>query len=370
MSKCKILLIALALASCSFFAPQRTDQGRLSFSTRTFPPLPKPRPPFAIAPAEPVDPPASLNPLAASQSFDLPKPIAPDHGGGQGHIVRAGETLSSLSRAYGVSLRAVIAQNNLTPPYGLSIGQEIIIPQGREHRVVKGDTVYSLSLRYELSIAELAARNGLQVPYTLFVGQRLVVPGLAEQRALAASPPPRSSLPFAQTPQITMPQGSSQGVDPQNSEPQVAIRPRKRPLSRSIEPSVPQAPARASSRFLRPVQGKVISGFGPKAGGIFNDGINIAVRSGTPVRAAENGVVVYAGSRLKGFGQMLLIKHADGWLTAYAHNSEILVAQGDIVRRGQPVARAGQSGNVDRPQLHFEVRQGEKSLNPLPLLDQ
>ena len=365
MSKCKIFLIALALASCSFFTPQRTDQGRLSFSTRTFPPLPKPRPPFAIAPAEPVEPSAPLNPLAASQSFDLSKPIASHHRDAQGHTVQAGETLSSLSRAYGVSLRAVIAQNSLTPPYGLSIGQEIIIPQGREHRVVKGDTVYSLSLRYDLPIAELAARNGLQVPYTLFVGQRLIVPGVVEQRVLAENP--RSSLSLAQTPPDSL---SSQSVTPQSSEPLVKIRPRKRPLSRSIEPSVPQAPARTSSRFLRPVQGKVISGFGPKAGGIFNDGINIAARLGTPVRAAENGVVVYAGSRLKGFGQMLLIKHADGWLTAYAHNSEILVAQGDIVRRGQPVARAGQSGNVDRPQLHFEVRQGEKSLNPLPLLDQ
>ena len=359
--------MALFLASCSFFIPQSTDQGRLSFSTRTFPPLPKPRPSFARAPAEPVAPPAPLNPLAASQSFDPPKPIVSDHGGGQAHIVRAGETLSSLSRAYGVSLRAVIAQNNLTPPYGLSIGQEIIIPQGREHRVVKGDTVYSLSLRYDLPIAELATRNGLQVPYTLFIGQRLIVPGVVEQRVLAEKP--LSPLSFAQTP-LSPDIPSSQAIDPQGSEPPVKIRPRKRPLSRSIEPSVPQAPARASSRFLRPVQGQLISGFGPKAGGIFNDGINIAVRLGTPVRAAENGVVVYAGSRLKGFGQMLLIKHADGWLTAYAHNSEILVAQGDIVRRGQPVARAGQSGNVDRPQLHFEVRQGEKSLNPLPLLDQ
>ena len=358
--KCKIFLMALFLASCSFFIPQSTDQGRLSFSTRTFPPLPKPRPSFARAPAEPVAPP--LNPLAASQSFDPPKPIV---SGGQAHMVRAGETLSSLSRAYGVSLRAVIAQNNLTPPYGLRIGQEIIIPQGREHRVVKGDTVYSLSLRYDLPIAELAARNGLQVPYTLFIGQRLIVPGVVEQRILAENP--RSPLNFAQTSSESL---SSQSVPPQSSGSPVKIRPRKRPLSRSIEPSVPQAPARTSNRFLRPVQGQVISGFGPKAGGIFNDGINIAVRLGAPVRAAENGVVVYAGSRLKGFGQMLLIKHADGWLTAYAHNSEILVAQGDIVRRGQPVARAGQSGNVDRPQLHFEVRQGEKSLNPLPLLDQ
>ncbi len=365
--RCKIFLMALALSSCSFFMPQSQEQDRLSFSTRNFPPLPKPRPLFVVAP-RPVESVEVLQPPAPSQSLDLPgfpAPIVSHHRGGQRHTVRAGETLSSLSRAYGVSLRAVIAQNNLKPPYGLGIGQKIIIPQGREHRVVKGDTVYSLSLFYDLSIAELAARNGLQVPYTLFVGQRLIVPDLVERRAPAVDPLSRSPLSFAQTPQT-----QAQSIVPQNSEPHVKIRPRKRPLSRSTELSVPQAPARASSRFLRPVQGKMISGFGPKAGGIFNDGINIAVRSGTPVRAAENGVVVYAGSRLKGFGQMLLIKHADGWLTAYAHNSEILVAQGDIVLRGQPVARAGQSGNVDRPQLHFEVRKGEKSLNPLPLLDQ
>jgi murein DD-endopeptidase MepM/ murein hydrolase activator NlpD len=123
-------------------------------------------------------------------------------------------------------------------------------------------------------------------------------------------------------------------------------------------------PARGGGRFLWPVDGRVIAGFGPREGGLHNDGINIAAAPGTQVRAAENGVVVYAGNELRGFGNLLLIKHADGWTTAYAHAATLLVRRGDRVTRGQPIATVGQTGNVDRPQLHFEIRKGQRAVNP------
>lgn len=120
--------------------------------------------------------------------------------------------------------------------------------------------------------------------------------------------------------------------------------------------------------FLWPVSGDVISAFGPKGNGLFNDGINIAAARGAPVRAAESGVVAYAGNELRGFGNMILIKHADGWVTAYAHADELMVAKGERVSKGQVIARVGSTGSVETPQLHFEMRKGKKAVDPMQYL--
>ena len=112
----------------------------------------------------------------------------------------------------------------------------------------------------------------------------------------------------------------------------------------------------------------MLSGFGGKAKGLVNDGINIAAPRGAPVRAAENGVVAYAGNELRGFGNMLLVKHEGGWITAYAHNGELLVKPGSRVRKGEPIARVGSSGNVRTPQLHFELRRGKEAVDPIKYL--
>jgi murein DD-endopeptidase MepM/ murein hydrolase activator NlpD len=122
--------------------------------------------------------------------------------------------------------------------------------------------------------------------------------------------------------------------------------------------------------FQWPVQGHIVSDFGPKPGGLHNDGINIAAARGTPVQAAENGVVVYAGNELRGFGNLLLVRHADGWVTAYGHCDQLLVRRGQQVRRGQTIAKVGSTGNVRSPQLHFEVRRGTRPVNPNEFLEQ
>ena len=132
--------------------------------------------------------------------------------------------------------------------------------------------------------------------------------------------------------------------------------------------AIPKPPARTGGKFLWPVPGKVVGKFGPQGSGRHNDGINILAPRGTPVRAAENGVVVYAGQQLKGFGRLLLVKHADSWMTAYAHNDTLLVQRGQTVQRGQPIARVGSSGNVASPQLHFEIRKGKRAVDPARVL--
>jgi murein DD-endopeptidase MepM/ murein hydrolase activator NlpD len=117
-----------------------------------------------------------------------------------------------------------------------------------------------------------------------------------------------------------------------------------------------------------PVRGKVISGFGSKPNGLKNEGINIAVPEGTSIRAAESGVVAYAGNELKGYGNLVLIRHEGGYVTAYAHAKEIFVKRGDTVKRGDVIAKAGQTGSVSSPQVHFEVRKGATALDPMKFL--
>jgi murein DD-endopeptidase MepM/ murein hydrolase activator NlpD len=131
---------------------------------------------------------------------------------------------------------------------------------------------------------------------------------------------------------------------------------------------VPEPKAMSGRKFLLPVNGKLTARFGSVSNGLHNDGINIAAPRGTPVRAAQNGVVAYAGNELKGFGNLLLIRHANGWMTAYAHNDVLLVKRGDQVKRGQVIARVGSTGNVATPQLHFELRHNTEAVDPTPNL--
>jgi murein DD-endopeptidase MepM/ murein hydrolase activator NlpD len=121
--------------------------------------------------------------------------------------------------------------------------------------------------------------------------------------------------------------------------------------------------------FRWPVRGRVIAGYGAKTSGKQNDGINVAVPEGTPVKAADDGVVTYAGNELKGYGNLVLIKHNNGYVTAYAHTSELMVKRGDTIKRGQIIAKSGQTGEVQSPQLHFEIRKGSQPVDPTQFLN-
>ncbi|WP_299376163.1 peptidoglycan DD-metalloendopeptidase family protein [uncultured Kiloniella sp.] len=272
------------------------------------------------------------------------------------YTVNRGDTVYSISRKRRVSIRELIILNRLSPPYKLLVGQAIKLPVSKEHVVIAGDTLYSISRRYGVETTALVKINKINPPYALYVGQRLNLPALRQDNVVRSA----SVSPSTNTPNITSAVPKTSTKTPVRS----AI-----PASpKNFTGPVPKPLPRSFSNFLRPVKGKVISSFGAKEGGIHNDGINIAARRGTSVKAAENGVVVYAGSELKGFGQMLLIKHSDGWVTAYAHTDQLLVGRGQRVKRGQDIARVGSTGNVSKPQLHFEIRKGSEAVNPNKLL--
>ena len=264
--------------------------------------------------------------------------------------VAPGDTVYSIARRYGVAMRDVIDANRLKAPFVLEIGQSLRLPPPRLYVVSPGDTIFSISQRFGVDMRTLVSMNGLAAPYQVTAGQALKMPvrGAAKPTARASTGGGNRLNTIAAIP-LPAPRPSAVGSTTQ------------RPSSQ--RPAI-QPPKRGGKRFLWPVRGRIISNFGPRAGGLHNDGINIAAPKGTPIRAAENGVVAYAGKELRGFGNLLLIKHASGWTTAYAHADKLLVRRGDRVKRGQTIATIGSSGGVGRPQLHFELRQGSRALDP------
>ncbi len=277
----------------------------------------------------------------------------PDH-----VIVQRGETLYAIARRYDVPVRSLIEANGLAPPYALAAGRRLAVPQIRQHIIQPGETLYSVSRLYGVDTSTLARGNGLKSPFTVVVGQALALPAPVQPPEPVAAP------------------GAIAGRSPV-AEPQPVAPPAKPPRPAEIEPAAgplsraelaalppPSAAPRGGRSFLWPVRGRLIGRFGTGEGGTHNDGINIAVPAGTPVVAAEAGTVAYAGNELRGYGNLVLIKHANGWMTAYGHNSVLLVRRGERVRRGQPIARVGSTGAVSEPQLHFEIRRGSKALDP------
>ena len=216
----------------------------------------------------------------------------------------------------------------------------------------------------------MAQANGIGAPYTVKIGQRLQIPGGGSSSYVrTASVRSGEAAPVKATAAVA--RSSSVPTPPKNpvrtaSLGSQATKPQAKPVFRG---ALPSPSPRSASKFRWPVKGKVISRFGSKPNGVRNDGINIAVPSGTSVKASENGVVAYSGNELKGYGNLVLIKHADNWVTAYAHNSKLLVRRGDRVTRGQVIAKAGRTGSVTSPQLHFEVRRGSQAIDPLKALD-
>lgn len=275
------------------------------------------------------------------------------------YVVRRGDTVFGIARQFEVPLRSVIDANGLQPPYSLRIGQELQIPNQRVHTVQPGNTVYGISRAYGVDLSELVRLNDIAPPYTIAVGRRLVLPTTTEVQTAAAVP----SAPDAPAPQLdaedTAPVPAAAPQPPAVSTP---------PAAQSAPAEIPTPPARSGGKFGWPLQGRMLSLYGPTSDGLHNDGINIEAPAGTPVLAAENGVVAYAGNELRGFGNLLLIKHADGWVTAYAHTQTFLVERGQSVTRGQQIATVGRSGNVDTPQLHFEIRKGSRAIDPREML--
>ncbi len=278
---------------------------------------------------------------------------------GQFHRVQKKETVYAISRQYKVPPKDIIERNKLTPPYNLSVGQLLFIPPVQVHIVRKGDTLYSISRAYNVDMNSLARVNEIHVPYTLSVGQALVMPGTLVPISSRGEQREEKQAKVQEGKDIS----SAKVVSTKTKVSSRAKKESKKTIS------LPKPPKR-SGRFSWPVSGKIISNFGPSGGGRHNDGINIKAPRGTAFKAAENGVVAYAGNELKGFGNLLLIKHSDGFVTAYAHADSLSVKRGEKVKKGDILGKVGSTGNVNTPQLHFEIRKGTKAINPRSYLSQ
>jgi murein DD-endopeptidase MepM/ murein hydrolase activator NlpD len=314
--------------------------------------------------------------------------------GGTTIIVGTSDTLEILSRRYNVSPAAIMQANGYKGPRALSPGQQLIIPHpaavaaapvlaapavrpvavaaaaapSSVHVVNHGDTLLSIARRNHISVAELTRANHLEPSAKLSLGMKLIVPGaktaaavapaaapvaVAAAQPVAAPVPPVTKLAAAETPQ----KARLAQATPNAEEP-------------AVESPVKAAEATgALPTFRWPARGKVITAYGAKSNGKANDGINLAVPEGTPIKAADDGVVAYSGNELKGYGNLVLIRHSNGYVTAYAHASELMVKRGDTIKRGQVIAKSGQSGEVQSPQLHFEIRKGSSPVDPLQFLN-
>ncbi len=307
--------------------------------------------------------------------------------------VYSGDTVYSVARQCGVSVRDLIEANNLQPPYALTGGMHLRVPgNGADYVVQHGDTLSGVARHLHVDFQALAGTNNKQAPYTIRIGEHLRVPGsyAGQQSANMTVSSPRSAPGHEPAPQ---PQPQQQSQSQPQSQRTAAIAPSPSPSAAPPAPppandpipqpppaqavqqnaspaAVPPEPAAVSGHgFMWPVKGEVVLEFGPQPNkGQNNDGINIAAARGTPVRAAENGVVAYVGNELKGFGNLILIKHRDGWMTAYAHNEGVAVHRGEQVKRGQQIAAVGSTGSVTSPQLHFEIRHGTEAVDPTDVL--
>ncbi len=337
--------------------------------------------------------------------------------------VRSGDTLYGIARQHKVSVSELMAINGLQGPT-IRPGQKLRLPSGRRsiahrtavrtqkiaipatppkgpdpvadkpattvswtgtHTIAAGESIYRIARRHHVTSAQLQAANGITDPTKLRVGMVIKVPGSPEGAPppIASAPPPppapqtRSEPPVDAAATAAKVGGGQftilnqpRAETPEEKPRQVAeLGPAATGTRTDIVSDASPAGEAGTGKFRWPVKGRIIAGFGKRSDNTQNDGINISVPPGTDVHAAESGEVAYAGDDLKGYGNLILIRHPGNWVSAYAHNEQILVKRGDKIKRGQPIAKAGKTGAVDQPQVHFELRQGSKPVDPLPYLD-
>lgn len=312
----------------------------------------------------------NYRPLDQGATVPWAKALASAEGGpidGDRYRVGEGDSLSAIAHHYGIRMSALAATNNIAAPYVLYPGEVLRIPPdvpwpsrrpsiavaevepsasepteqpvvqagleppepegGKRYVVAPGESLSQIAARHGLRLGDLVAVNDVDPPYRISPGQTLLIPVTeAESRQVAA-------------------------------------------LGRlDADPSVAPPPPLSPEGFLWPVQGELIGNFEQNRASGRSGGITIAARRGTPVLAADNGVVAYAGEALSGYGRLVMIRHAEGYVTLYAHNEVMLVREGDIVQRGQTIAEVGDSGDVETSRLHFELRKGTSPIDPSEVL--
>lgn len=329
----RAVILALLMAACASSEPAPISYGSGALS-------PPRQPAYQPAPVEMREP-ARPQPAAQQQQ------PAPDWADGEGtplsayalqpgdvqpydpanlprtHRVQRDESLYDIAATYQIPLRALIDQNGLEPPYALAPGRELQLPPPRFHEVRRGESFEDVARAYNVDLRSLALLNRMQPPYRVSAGDRIVLPAMA--RAIVQPPAPTPTPQPVTPPQLT------------------------------------------GARFSMPVDGEIVAPFGAQASGGRLDGIEIAAREGAQVLAAAEGEVVYAGDDLEAYGWLVLVRHAENYVTAYAYNRRALVREGDRVRAGQAIAELGARAD-GRPRLMFQVRLGSQPVDPVPLL--
>jgi murein DD-endopeptidase MepM/ murein hydrolase activator NlpD len=276
--------------------------------------------------------------------------------GGKTITVAAGDSVKSLSERYNVPEKALLAANNIKSSKAkLKAGTELVIPVNRN---------YSAPVETASPVQGLNPQSSAKsVPQPQQAQAKPATPPVAEVKTAAKDDPRKAKAEPEKTAK------AEKAEKPEKSTKTAATAKSSEPApdtTASLSPQQPAEPA-AAAEFRWPARGHIVQSFGEK-GGVKSDGINIALPEGTPVKAAESGVVAYAGNELKGYGNLVLIRHDNGFVSAYANNGDIKVKKGDVIRRGQVVATSGQTGNVTSPQLHFELRKGSTPVDPMQYL--
>ncbi len=318
--------------------------------------------------------------------------------------VESGDTLYKISKKYNTTVDELAGLNDLSQPYLLSVGQKLRIKQPqktisrvqeksddvlnvtkpqqavqnvtrvqlKDITVARGDTLYSVSRMYAIPVNDLAVINNLKPPFTLSVGQKLRVPDLeiVSEKKLSQPTEKKSDVSVKEKQGVVDNKKTATVQEKQTNvkatEQKDVVAKKQQPKKISSDPSkkLPKIVERSSSKFSWPLRGKILSDYGAKSNGLFNDGINISGTRGANVVAAENGVVAYAGNEVKGMGNLIIIQHSGGWMTVYAHLDSMNVKRGSKVSVKQKIGTVGETGKVDKPQLHFEIRKGTKAYNP------
>lgn len=402
-----VLLSGSILAACTTSQFEGVEQVRPNFPVRqgpdvqaaapqaepppaqstTAPPMAQPTTPIE---SRPLDPLPQARPRPADNIPPPPPPPAQEYetvtrttatglvvdadGPPQTYTVASGDTVYGIARKLSTTRDQLAADNNLSAPnYVIRPGQVLRGPSSktRAYVVASGDTLFAIARRFSVSGQAIADANQMQLADVIRPGQRLLLPdGFRDtgpvtstvRVAVTRSPPagvtpspvvtPQAPAPAAAAPRPQVPTPASRPAPTQ-----APATPSPAPLiSSSRTPADVQIAELGRGRFVWPLRGEIVTTFGPKGTGKRNDGVNIRARAGEPVRSAAAGDVVYAGDQVPGFGNLVLIKHADGWVTAYGHLGRIDVKMQDRITQGEQIGQAGATGEVGEPQLHFEVR--------------
>jgi murein DD-endopeptidase MepM/ murein hydrolase activator NlpD len=229
------------------------------------------------------------------------------------------------------------------------------------HTVANGETIYSVVAQHDITVSDIIKFNDLKSPYELTEGQVL-------QLTSTNLPDTSNKLDIRKKIKHKDIENNTTNEQTEAIEESIAEEPKK--ITNSNIPNKNKVDIVAAERtnFRWPVKGDISSTFGVHENGIKNDGINVLAPMDTPIHAAANGKVVYSGNELSGYGNLVIIKHKDGWLTAYAHQKSLEVAKGEVIEAGQIIGHVGQTGSVNAPQLHFALRKGNKAVDPLQYL--